>query len=362
LKAVFTTCLRCDAAFPRNTELAHLPVGRRIAFDTETGRLWVICPRCEQWNLAPLESRWEAIAEADLVAAQAEAQAAGTAIGLARTQGGLELLRVGGLPASDIANWRYGQRLERRRRWFRAVLAFVAVAGGMTGVYVASLTGAAVAGLNAALLVGGMLYYYWQRPPRLWFSAPDAEGRRRRVAVWNRDYIRLERDSVDGQPVLVLPTLRGDVTLRETAAARALVALLPQLRVAESSREDLARAVRRVEAAEQSASRPSGAGTPPRKRRRKAKRAPSVAVAPPLRPWQHVILHRVPVAITTLSREHHLALEMAVNEELEQRQLAAGAEASVETWRSEEEIGAIADGLFLPEGIDDRLRKLKGAP
>jgi hypothetical protein len=359
---VFTTCLRCNAAFPRNTDLAHLPVGRRIAFDAETGRLWVICPRCEQWNLAPLESRWEAIAEADRVSAQAEARAAGTAIGLARTQGGLELLRVGGLPANDIANWRYGRRLERRRRWLRAILALVAVAAGTIGVYVTSLTGAVVAGINAALLVAGMLYYYWEKPPRLWFSAPDEQGRRRRVGFWNRDYIRLERDAVDGQPVLVLPTLRGDVTLRETAAARALVALLPQLRVAESSGEDLARAVRRVEAAEQSASPPPRGGTPPRRRRRKAKRAPHVVIAPPLRPWQQVIRQRVPVAVTALSREHHLALEMAVNEELEQRQLAAAAEASVETWRSEEEIGAIADGLLLPEGIDDRLRKLKGAP
>ena len=360
---MFTTCLRCDAPFPRNTELAHLPVGRRIAFDTGTGRLWVVCPRCEQWNLAPIEARWEAIAEADRVAAQAEARAAGTEIGLARTRGGVELLRVGGLPASDIANWRYGRRLERRRRRLRAVLALVVVAAGMTGVYVTSLTGAAVAGLNAALLVGGMLYYHWQRPPRLWFSAPDEQGRRRRVAFWNRDFIRLDRDSVDGQPVLVLPTLRGEVTLREIAAARALAALLPPLRVAESSREDLAHAARRVEAAEQSASRPPrGGGTPPRRRRRKAKRAAHVAVGPPLRPWQHVVLHRLPIAITALSHDLRLALEMAVNEELEQRQLAAGAEASVETWRSEEEIGAIADGLLLPEGIDDRLRKLKGAP
>jgi hypothetical protein len=40
-------------------------VGRRLAFDTEKGRLWVLCARCRSWNLAHLEERWEAVEEAE---------------------------------------------------------------------------------------------------------------------------------------------------------------------------------------------------------------------------------------------------------------------------------------------------------
>ena len=49
------TCLFCDAPFGANEALETLPVGRRIAFDPAKGRLWVVCRRCERWNLTPLE-------------------------------------------------------------------------------------------------------------------------------------------------------------------------------------------------------------------------------------------------------------------------------------------------------------------
>jgi hypothetical protein len=54
---VYATCLRCERALGTNAELPHLPVGRRVAFDAATGRLWVVCTRCGQWNLTPLEER-----------------------------------------------------------------------------------------------------------------------------------------------------------------------------------------------------------------------------------------------------------------------------------------------------------------
>lgn len=101
---MYTTCLRCERPLGTNAELPHLPVGRRVAFDTERGRIRVICRRCGQWNLAPLRSRWEALARCERLALGAEARAAGATVGFARTRAGLELLRIGGMPDADILN------------------------------------------------------------------------------------------------------------------------------------------------------------------------------------------------------------------------------------------------------------------
>jgi hypothetical protein len=65
---MYTSCLRCDRALGTNIELPHLRVGRRVAFDITSGRIWVICPACAQWNLVPADERWEALGECDRVA------------------------------------------------------------------------------------------------------------------------------------------------------------------------------------------------------------------------------------------------------------------------------------------------------
>ncbi|MEO8448301.1 MAG: hypothetical protein ABI647_00835 [Gemmatimonadota bacterium] len=38
-----------------------LTVGRRSAFDSANGRLWVVCKKCDRWNLTPLGDRSEAL-------------------------------------------------------------------------------------------------------------------------------------------------------------------------------------------------------------------------------------------------------------------------------------------------------------
>ena len=58
---MYATCLFCNRPLGSNESIEHFPVGRRLAFDSTTGRLWVVCPACERWNLTPLEERWEAI-------------------------------------------------------------------------------------------------------------------------------------------------------------------------------------------------------------------------------------------------------------------------------------------------------------
>ena len=56
---MYTTCLFCNESLGTNDVIELFPVGRRVAFDPEKGRLWVICPHCTRWNLSPIEERYE---------------------------------------------------------------------------------------------------------------------------------------------------------------------------------------------------------------------------------------------------------------------------------------------------------------
>ena len=58
---MFKTCMFCTRPLGTNEVIEHFPVGRRLAFDAERGRLWVVCRKFERWNLSPLEERWEAV-------------------------------------------------------------------------------------------------------------------------------------------------------------------------------------------------------------------------------------------------------------------------------------------------------------
>ena len=81
---MYATCLFCNRPLGSNESIEHFPVGKRLAFDSAKGRLWVVCPSCERWNLTPLEERWEAIEEAERLYHGTRLRAATDQIGLAR--------------------------------------------------------------------------------------------------------------------------------------------------------------------------------------------------------------------------------------------------------------------------------------
>ena len=58
---MYRTCAFCNGKLDGDGGPSGLGVGRRLAFDEWRGRLWVICPKCTRWNLAPLEDRLERI-------------------------------------------------------------------------------------------------------------------------------------------------------------------------------------------------------------------------------------------------------------------------------------------------------------
>jgi len=92
---MFKTCIFCNRNLGSNENVENFPVGKRLAFDQERGRLWVICNHCRRWNLSPLEERWEAIEECERQFYDASKSFSTDNIGLAELHEGLQLVRVG---------------------------------------------------------------------------------------------------------------------------------------------------------------------------------------------------------------------------------------------------------------------------
>jgi len=113
---MFHTCVFCGSALPGNERLEHFPVGRRVAYDPERGRLWAVCGACGRWNLAPFEERWEALEELERLAAGGARTLARTDNVALLTAPGLDLVRVGPARLAEESWWRYGRDLLRRRR------------------------------------------------------------------------------------------------------------------------------------------------------------------------------------------------------------------------------------------------------
>src|SRR5437016_4346052 len=112
---MYRSCAFCNGRLDGDGGPSGLGVGRRLAFDEWKGRLWVICPRCARWNLAPLDDRLERIEAVARAAHTGRVAAASEQVALVRWQG-YDLVRVGKPPRVEFATWRYGERLRARRR------------------------------------------------------------------------------------------------------------------------------------------------------------------------------------------------------------------------------------------------------
>src|SRR2546427_140050 len=93
---MYTTCAFCNGKLDGDGGPSGLGVGRRLAFDEWKGRLWVVCPRCSRWNLAPLEERWEKVEALARAAREGRVTAATAQVALIRGQacGTVLLLRA----------------------------------------------------------------------------------------------------------------------------------------------------------------------------------------------------------------------------------------------------------------------------
>ena len=144
---MYRSCMFCQKPLGDNEVVESFPVGRRLAFDSARGRLWVVCLKCERWNLTPLEERWEAVEDCERIFRGTRVRVSTENIGLARHPEGLTLVRVGRPLRPEFAAWRYGDQLGRRRR--KTIL--------YTGAVAVALGGAMAGGVAAGLVSGSML-------------------------------------------------------------------------------------------------------------------------------------------------------------------------------------------------------------
>jgi hypothetical protein len=179
---VFSTCLFCHGALGANDAIEHFPVGKRLAFDGERGRLWAVCPHCARWNLAPIEERWEAVEACEKAYRASTKRVSTDNIALARLKDGTDLVRIGQPLLPEFAAWRYGQELRQRAR--RALLIGVPISGAMIAANVvkwvggASLAGGTVAALGAVPVIGqiGFVgYMLARRLPRVVLREADGQ-------------------------------------------------------------------------------------------------------------------------------------------------------------------------------------------
>ena len=353
---MYTTCIFCHGDLDRNEAIEEFPVGRRLAFDGARGRLWVVCRRCERWNLSPLETRWEAIEACERAFETTRMRVASDNIGLARLKEGLELVRVGDPVRQEFAAWRYGDQFGRRRK--RAMLVTGAVGAAAGGVVVGgTIAGFAMGGIFPGLFQGAQTWYR----DRVLLRLRDEHGdpiRIQRKHLYTSRLVPsadasgwdLRVDHIPGWDKRDRTNKRKNHRHTMIVHGSEAIGLAGQL-MAQANRRGGARkavrdAVRRIEeaghpdaflpvAARHAMSDFSGSGKedlPPKK--------------------IEGLMKPLPGTLAGLKVDMRLAIEMATHEQAEREALEGELKELEARWREAEEIARIADNLFVPESVD----------
>ena len=335
---MYATCLFCNASLGSNEVVEGFPVGRRLAFDAANGRLWVVCRKCERWNLSPLEERWEAIEECERRFRDTRLRVSTDNIGLARLAEGLELVRVGPALRPEFAAWRYGDQFGRRRR---RKLVRVGLGVGVIGGAVA---GGLALGVSAGIGFGSGGWWIWRGIyagyRRIAYGSPEAvvarvpydEGRQV-VALRRRQLgdVRLHSGG-QGRLLISIPTSNhaGTVHLLGDEAQRAAGYVLPAINWAGAERREVQEAVRLIE---------------------ESRRSPADFV--------HDVARGASGGrrLQDLPNATRLALEMASHEESERRAMEGELALLDAAWKQAEEIAKIADNLLVPPMVDEFLER-----
>lgn len=357
---MYSACIFCHAPLGRNDAIESFPVGRRLAFDAEKGRLWVVCPACARWNLTPLESRWEAIEECEKVFRESRLRVSTGEVGLARVSEGTTLVRIGNPLRPEMAAWRYGDRFQRRRRQYLAIgaatalgIGGLAIAGPLTGLVTwgGFLTSVNLLGafgnlrLRTKVPLNGrvlrlnnvMLASVVVRPNVGQGFVLDIPNRMPASLIgWLHERIAAPTDEHT--------TVHGDEAIR---AARHL---LPRINRAGGGRREVQDALCVLEGGRDVDAMFSTAAWTPRESLPFWKR-------PSMDSRRH---HGPFVVLGALPAPVRLALEMAIHESDERRAFEGELAALEDRWREAEEIAAIADDLLLPRSVHAAMQRLRG--
>jgi len=350
---MYSTCIHCHASLGANETLEQFPVGRRLAFDPAKGRLWVVCGECRQWNLSPLDERWEAIESAERLYRGTRLRASTDQVGLAQMPDGTELIRIGAPMLPEMAAWRYGPRFETRyRRHLIGIAAGATIIGGyiVAGPVLGVIAGGAW-GLPANLMSFGRIV---ASARRVVARFEDADGpltlsgwhlsTSRVVALpddplgWGISIQAKRQDLPIGKFGKGFDYMDKRIVLTGEQARAAANLILPRANATGGRRQAVEDAVRMIERFEAPRSGFLEAAEVFRKEGSGMKKG----------------------GIAALPLELRLALEMASHEETERRALEGELAALEASWKEAEAIAAIADSLTLPQQVLTRLERLAG--
>ncbi len=340
---MYTTCLFCNKPLGANEVVESFPVGRRLAFDSGKGRLWVVCRSCERWNLTPLEERWEAVESCERLFRGTRIRTSTENIGLARHPEGLELVRIGEPLRPEFAAWRYGDQFGRRRKRLIIFGTSVGVAW-LGGVAVASSL--ALSGLVGGFLGGflgtlpqGLILRWHNNKQIARFAHSDGKVRELHPAVRDTTRICPSDDEVGFAVETHMgksPRLGWGRYLTDQRewfegedARRAMNAVLFLVNYGGAGREAVKHAVSSIE----------------------SHKHPQQFLSDVVGDQSRYGWGGVPGWIHKMSKPTQLALEMALHEEDERRALEGELWRLEQAWREAEEIAAISDDLLLPKGI-----------
>jgi hypothetical protein len=321
---MYATCLYCNNALGHNAALPAMPVGRSLAFDAARGRLWVICPRCQRWNLSPLEERWEAIAQCNEQFYEAPLRASTNQISLVQTRDGLQLIRIGQPTRPEMATWRYARVFRQRRR--NAYIAATAI--GVVGMGVITVNHLSPALYTAIPAIGSLpaltnVWHVYREFVKPVARVRDATGNVTVLRGQDVAQMFLAPDDSAGGWMLRVARARGAVVLRGTDATSTLGrALVFSNRVGASDAVVMNAAERLLSSGSASAYLRTAAA------------------------------HSDRSTVSPLDRQHasveaRLALEMALHEETERQADDGDLSALRDAWRDAEALAAIADRLLV---------------
>lgn len=327
---MYTTCIFCKKPLGENQVVEHFPVGRRLAFDSARGRLWVVCRKCERWNLTPLEERWEAVETCERLFESTRIRASTDQIGLARHTEGLELVRIGEPLRPEFAAWRYGDQFGRRRK--RALLYGI----GGSAVFAGVILGGAATGIlsGAVLAQSGNFVNMWMNGRTLVRLRTD-DGRT--IKLKNPDLLGTRLRPPAGDEGFKLEVRKGKKKewFEGEEAERLVGMILPRMNRMGGKRQTVQQAVTSIEDMGH----------------------PDAFLADVVTGDRFKDKKGIPGYINKMPDPTKLAVEMALHEEQERRALEGELWRLERAWEEAEEIAGIADNLLLPEGTDDFLEK-----
>ena len=330
--AMYSSCLICHRDLGRNRVLRLFPVGERVAFAPETGRIWAICSSCGEWNLAPMNERWEAVEECATTYAAALERAEGDGVAVAATDG-LELIQIGS-GEGHLTTLRYREKLRTRERgaslrtWSRrATQAGLIIAAGWAGGLLAGFNGIGM-GIFGSLVLWEVLQSL-ANPVVLRLPV----GANQDTEVTRRDLreVRLVPGDGDGWLLRIRPGLE----LRGHAAIEAARYLLPLLNRTALTHDRLRKAQNYIAKKGTTAKEVFAAAAMRRGRRRTAR-------------------------LARLDPHIRLALEIVASQAEESRATSGDLDALRRAWKQAHELAVIQDGLLERPTVLQRLRELKG--